>query len=93
MSTAQETPRRPTPAQLRWLKDIDRGVVVRYGHSWVNGLRGGGHQSNYIMTCALHDAGWIDGEQEQNSRYVVFLTPAGRAVLASATNRTPKDSQ
>lgn len=85
----------PTKAQRLWLVAIEAGAVNRSGHSWVNamhrrgGVPGAGMcptQSNYVMTCSLHDAGWITDAPEQPGgpfadRYRLALTDAGRLAL------------
>lgn len=87
MST--QTPGTPTKAQKQWLRAIGKGTVYQYGHSWVNAIYnrdGASHpsRSNYVMTCNLHDAGWINRELAEGDRvYRITLTDAGRAALGA----------
>lgn len=95
------TTKKPTPAQLKWLRAIEKGGVYRSGHSWVNSMRNHGRaggapsQSNYVMTVALHDAGWIEERKDTQphgpfkERYPLDLTDAGRFALLPA--RTQAD--
>lgn len=90
MSTARTGPNPPTPAQLRWLRAIDTGEIRRLGHSWVSALynrhmrAGAPTRCTYVMTCDLHDGGWIDAEPIEGSRdYKIVLTPAGRAAIGA----------
>lgn len=82
MSTAK-----PTPAQRAWLVRIGAGGVrLKTGPSIVNGLRARDATSTYVMTCDLHDAGWISTVERTDARgcvdYPVSLTAAGRQVIA-----------
>jgi hypothetical protein len=89
MSTAQPIPKPPTAAQMRWLRAIDTGEIRRFGHSWVAALynrhmrAGTPTRCTYVMTCDLHDGGWIDAVSTDGSLdYKIVLTPDGRAVIA-----------
>lgn len=84
--------KKPTKAQAAWLRAIHKGNVHRAGHSWVNGMRNRSGicdapaSSNYTMTLALRDAGWIDEVKEGghgpfHDRYPLILTDAGRAAI------------
>ncbi|HET7155911.1 MAG TPA: hypothetical protein VFI87_11150 [Hyphomicrobiaceae bacterium] len=77
---------KPTASQRRWLTQIATRNVTRSSHSWVHGMRcSGGYPSSstYVMTCDLHDAGWIDAERIHSTynTYRIVLTDAGREAI------------
>lgn len=92
--------KKPTVAQLRWLRAIQTGKVMRMGLSWVNGMQFRGPRSvcparsTFVMTMALHEAGWI-AEAQGAWVYEVRmeLTAQGSEVMGASEKRTTAEGE
>ncbi|MFY2945844.1 hypothetical protein ACOTJB_23785 [Achromobacter xylosoxidans] len=74
---------KPTPSQLKRLRQVEDGAIYRQGHSWIASfyVRGSNRAIPYSMMWRMHKSGWIDARKTDGFDYNVELTDAGREIL------------
>jgi len=92
MGKGEEMASKPTPAQLKRLRQVAEGKVYRSGSSWIANffIRGTNECIPYTMMGRMHKAGWIDVERKDDIFYYdVVLTEAGRRLLGQSLISPP----